>query len=58
MRLDWDGRIWHQYRHLAMADHDIPPKKGYARGVVVLVIGLLLLIAVAGFWIVFLPQTT
>ncbi|WP_262928026.1 hypothetical protein [Rhizobium wenxiniae] len=41
-----------------MADHDIPPKKGYARGVVVLVIGLLLLIAVAGFWIVFLPQTT
>ncbi|WP_312408199.1 hypothetical protein [Rhizobium sp.] len=41
-----------------MADDDIPPKKGYGRGLVVLVLGILLLVAVAGFWIVFFPLTT
>jgi len=37
---------------------DIPPKKGYGRGLVVLIIGILFLVAVAGFWIVFFPQST
>lgn len=41
-----------------MADDDTSPKKGYGRGLVVLVLGMLLLIAIAGFWIVFVPMTT
>jgi|GEM_PF-2651110 len=41
-----------------MDDDDIAPKKGYGRGLVVLVLAIMLLTAVAGFWIVFLPQTT
>ncbi|WP_313199424.1 hypothetical protein [Rhizobium sp.] len=39
-------------------DNDIPPQKGYGRGLVVLLLGIVLLIAIAGFWIFFLPQTT
>lgn len=39
-----------------MADHDIPPKTGYGRGLAVLVVWLLLMTAIAGFWLVLLPQ--
>jgi hypothetical protein len=35
-----------------------PTQKGYWRGLVVLVIIVLLMIAIAGFWIVLFPQMT